>query len=173
MLTSLPNSPADIDIFPEVVRSVVNFGRRENTFFFHRIKHQLPYRCIFLRSHWRDTSTTKLKPAVTCVKASSARSLLLPLKWRTPTGGVILLVQKDFCLKTKNLTSPKVISSTDTGGKERKEKCCLYHFGLALKLKTSYSGLHEVPAESNLQLQNFPFPYQVFSCYYEPTLAKL
>lgn len=77
--------------------------RDVRTPFSSQIKHQFPYRCIFLRSHWRDTSTTKLKPAVTCVRASSARSLLLPPKWKAPTGGVILLVQKDFCFKTKNL----------------------------------------------------------------------
>lgn len=78
--------------------------------------------------------------------------LLLRLRWKTPNRGVILLLTNYFRLKIKDLTPPKVISSLDIGGKERKEQMLLGHFGLALELRTSWGDISRpAPAQPNLQ----------------------
>lgn len=131
-----------IGFFSRVTEHWVSFGRRESTLFqsaFFQCKTQLLLqRCTFWRSHWRETSTTKPNPAATC-SSTSASSLLLPLRWKTPNTVVIFLVADYFCFKIKELTWHKVIGSIDTGGKERKEKC-LRHFGPVLKLTTLTKG---------------------------------
>lgn len=96
----------------------------------------------------------KTKTSHNLLQCFQPRLLLLPFWWKTPITGVILLVTNYFCFKIKDRTWPKVISSIDKGGKERKkerEKCSC-HFGPALKLKTSWGDVRRpAPAKPNLQ----------------------
>lgn len=75
--------------------------------------------------------------------------LLLRLGWKTPNRGVILLVANYSRLKIKDLTSPKVISSVNIGGKERRGK---KYLGLLWTcVKASWGG-HQKACSSTAQL---------------------
>lgn len=77
----------------------------------------------------------KTKTSRNLLQRFQPHPLLLPLGWKTSNMGIILLFTNYFWFQIKDLIWPKFISSIGIGGKERKEKKCLWHFGPALKLK--------------------------------------